>query len=240
MIKEKGIDKVRRSFKGVWIPREIWLNEKLSLQEKNFLAEINSLDGMTGCIASNEYFGMFFGVSTERARKVIGQLANKGFIKISLFKEAKNRDRRVINMMWGYGWKRPDGMVENDQTGMVGNDHHINKEIINKEIIKEENDAFSEKDRKELIDLFKGVNPNYEILFARKNQGEALKRMVLKFGREKVENSIKLLPQIINKPYAPRITSPIQLENKLGELAVFYNQEKLKVEKSKSKVGIIQ
>lgn len=113
-----------------------------------------------------------------------------------------------------------------------------NKEdsYVRKTYIKEENGAFSEKDRKELIDLFKEVNPNYEIFFARKNQSDALKRMVSKFGREKVENAIKVLPQIINKPYAPRITSPIQLENKLGELKAFYEQEKSKVaDKSKIK-----
>lgn len=101
-----------------------------------------------------------------------------------------------------------------------------------------ETQAFQDKDRKELIFLFKDVNPNYEIFFSRKNQGDALARMVKKFGREKVENTIRQLPEIINKKYAPKITSPIQLENKLGELIAFYKQEKDKVGTNKAAIII--
>jgi len=35
---------MKRDFKGIWIPKEIWLNENLTLQEKVFLVEIESLD----------------------------------------------------------------------------------------------------------------------------------------------------------------------------------------------------
>lgn len=93
-----------------------------------------------------------------------------------------------------------------------------------------ENGAFSEKDRKELIYLFKEVNPSYEILFSRKNQTEALSRLVKKYGREKVEQVIRALPEIITRKYAPRVTTPIQLEQKLGELIAFYKQEQSKGE----------
>jgi hypothetical protein len=105
---------------------------------------------------------------------------------------------------------------------------------------KEENaNAFLDKDRKELIFLFKEVNPNYELLFARRNQGEALKRMFLKFGREKLENTIKALPKIIYKKYAPKITTPIELENNLAKLIAFYKQEKSKGEELKNKTAVI-
>ena len=40
--------KQTRDFKGIWIPREIWLNENLSLQEKAFIVEIDSLDKENG------------------------------------------------------------------------------------------------------------------------------------------------------------------------------------------------
>ena len=51
---------VNRSFRGVWIPRDIWLNEDLSITEKCFLAEIDSLGGSEeGCFASNQYFADF-------------------------------------------------------------------------------------------------------------------------------------------------------------------------------------
>jgi hypothetical protein len=104
---------------------------------------------------------------------------------------------------------------------------------------KVEENILSDKERKKLISLFKDVNPNYEILFERENQADALRRLAKKFGVEKLEAIIKALPMIINLPYAPRITTPIQLENKLGELKTFYNQQKNKINKLKSKVGII-
>lgn len=62
-----------RDFKGIWIPKEIWLNRSLSYFEKILLAEIHSLDGEDGCFASNEYFCKFF---EERERKIQDALAH--------------------------------------------------------------------------------------------------------------------------------------------------------------------
>ena len=36
--------KPERDFKGIWIPKEIWLSEQLSLVEKVLFVEIHSLD----------------------------------------------------------------------------------------------------------------------------------------------------------------------------------------------------
>lgn len=77
-----------------------------------------------------------------------------------------------------------------------------------------------------LIDLFKGVNPNYEILFQNKSQRAAIERMVKKWGYEKMENGIKILPAIVGKRFAPTITTPIQLENKMGDLKQFIDKER--------------
>ena len=76
-----------------------------------------------------------------------------------------------------------------------------------------------------LIELFKAVNPNYENLYPRMSERDALDRMVKKFGQEKVENTIRMLPSVIFKKTAPRITTPRQLEENLGKLIVFWKQE---------------
>lgn len=83
------------------------------------------------------------------------------------------------------------------------------------------------------IELFKAVNPSYEQLFKNKTQRGAIERLVRKHGEEKLANTIKALPQIINRPFAPRITTPLELERDLGKLLAFYNQEKGKVVTSK-------
>ena len=43
------MDKMNRSFKGIWIPAKLWLEEDLSKQEVLFLSEIDSLDNDDGC-----------------------------------------------------------------------------------------------------------------------------------------------------------------------------------------------
>ena len=71
---------MKRDFKGVWIPAEIWLDESLSVMEKLFLVEIDSLDNDDGCFASNKYFSEFFGISTRQCSTIISNLIAKKFI----------------------------------------------------------------------------------------------------------------------------------------------------------------
>ena len=94
-----------RDFKGVWIPKEIWLNKDLTLQEKVFLVEIDSLDNNEGCYASNQYFADFFGLSTTRVSLIIKYLIEKGYIKSTIiYKEGtKQILKRVLNISYrGY------------------------------------------------------------------------------------------------------------------------------------------
>ena len=60
------MERHERDFKGVRIPRDIWLSEQLSIMEKVLFVEINSLDNERGCFASNAYFAEFFQVSSRR------------------------------------------------------------------------------------------------------------------------------------------------------------------------------
>ena len=50
---------MNRDFKGIWIPKEIWVNEDLSAIEKIIYAEICSLDTEKHCVAGNEYLADF-------------------------------------------------------------------------------------------------------------------------------------------------------------------------------------
>jgi hypothetical protein len=79
------MENIHRDFKGIWIPKEIWLDRSLSYFEKCLLAEIHSLDGEKGCFASNEYLCNFF---NERERKIQDALANlkaKGYVTMQSF-----------------------------------------------------------------------------------------------------------------------------------------------------------
>jgi hypothetical protein len=87
-----------RDFKGVWIPREIWLSADLSLTEKALFVEIHSLDNERGCFASNAYFAEFFDLSDRQIRTHIGTLKKKGFITVTV----RDRNQRTIRTAGRY------------------------------------------------------------------------------------------------------------------------------------------
>ena len=87
---------MNRDFKGVWIPKEVWLDEKLSWMEKLFLVEVDSLNAEKGCFASNAYFGEFFQLSNSRVSEIVKSLVSKGYITTFLIYEGKQVKQRIL------------------------------------------------------------------------------------------------------------------------------------------------
>ncbi|WP_422858793.1 helix-turn-helix domain-containing protein [Flagellimonas sp. S174] len=69
---------MKRDFKGVFIPREIWLNKEIKGNAKLILMEINSLDGNLGCFANNQHFSEMFGISKSYVSELINDLKSRG------------------------------------------------------------------------------------------------------------------------------------------------------------------
>lgn len=88
----------KRDFKGIWIPKEIWLSTDLKVMEKLILVEIDSLDNEDGCFASNEHFSKFFSLSKNRCSEIIKSLEKKGYIDINYIYQdgSKAIAKRVI------------------------------------------------------------------------------------------------------------------------------------------------
>lgn len=74
-----------RDFKGIWIPKEIWLDENLSIVEKAILAEIISLDKESGCFASNQYFAEFCHLTERTVSNAINNLVKGGYVYVKAF-----------------------------------------------------------------------------------------------------------------------------------------------------------
>ena len=108
-----GMEKLPRDFKGVWIPKDIWLSRQLSIMEKVLFVEIHSLDNEDGCYASNRHFAEFFDVSERQIRTHIGSLKKEGFISVSI----QNRNDRVIHTIGKYA------RVPNDKVKQLQEDH---------------------------------------------------------------------------------------------------------------------
>jgi hypothetical protein len=90
-----------------------------------------------------------------------------------------------------------------------------------------------------LIDLFKGINPANTDLFKRKHEREAAHWLLEKYGAEKCTAMVKALPEILARPYAPRISTPRELKEKLGKLLMFMKGEETKAGKNKLSVHVM-
>lgn len=122
-----------RDFKGVWIPKIIYLDENLNWTEKILLVEIDSLDGEKGCFASNEHFANHLMISKGRVSKLVSKLVELGYVELTLeYKNgSKEVEKRTLRATIGYSRKRLGGMVENDHPPIVENDQDNNTLINN-------------------------------------------------------------------------------------------------------------
>ena len=110
----------KRVFKGIWIPKEIWLNPELNPIEKLLIVEIDSLDNEDdkGCFASNEYFGNFFGVSEGTIANMISSLKKRDFI-FQVFFDGRNRGLRVHENVKAGFTKKGTRVHENVKAGFT-------------------------------------------------------------------------------------------------------------------------
>lgn len=82
-----------------------------------------------------------------------------------------------------------------------------------------------EKQIAEVIDHFKEVNPSYKNLFSRKPQRQAARRLIEQYGFDRAVKMVDFLKRTNGMKYAPAITTPCQLEEKMGMLKLFVERE---------------
>ena len=124
---------LKRGFKGVWIPREIWLASDLNITEKAFLAEIDSLSTTKyGCFASNKHFAKFSGLSASRCSTIINDLERKGYVRINLVRKngSKEIEKRYIKLNYLSSSYSEEGISEVKHP-YFGNDEDSNTKDIN-------------------------------------------------------------------------------------------------------------
>lgn len=85
-----------RDFKGVWIPKLIWLDNRLSALDKIILTEVDSLDqGERGCYASNQHIAEFCQCSITKVSTSISKLIELGYLYVQKYdgrqRELKSR-----------------------------------------------------------------------------------------------------------------------------------------------------
>lgn len=121
---------INRDFKGIWIPKEVWLSKDLTIMEKIFFVEIDSLDNEKGCFASNAYFADFFDISKGRCTQIIKQLESKGLITIELIRNGKQVVKRLIRVV-----NKLNNPIKNIKQPYLENDEDNNTVFNNTNII---------------------------------------------------------------------------------------------------------
>ena len=128
---------MNRDFKGVWIPKEIWINKDLTWMEKLFFVEIDSLDNKDGCFASNTHFSSFFSLTPMRCSQIVNSLIKKEYLSVRYEKEGKVIKRRVLNIFYRgikyskLGIKNSLGGIKKTKGGYKENDEGSNTNISN-------------------------------------------------------------------------------------------------------------
>lgn len=79
MAKEIIIDE-ERGFKGVWIPKNLYMCTELTPNEKFLLLEIYSLSKKNICYAKNKHFADFTGLKENTVQKALLKFEEKGYL----------------------------------------------------------------------------------------------------------------------------------------------------------------
>lgn len=120
-----------RDFKGVWIPKEIWLDTRLNALDKVILVEIDSLDdGENGCYASNKYLSEFCQCSATKVSNAISKLTECGYIEQTDFDGRHRKIRSCFTKIERQPYKICKADLQNVQANNIDNNKDNNIEYI--------------------------------------------------------------------------------------------------------------
>lgn len=103
-----------RDFKGVWIPKKVWLDTRLNVLEKIILMEIDSLDnGEKGCYASNEHLAEFCQCSKTKVSTAISKLIECGYLYIQNFDGRKRELKSSLSKFERQNIKKCNADIQN-------------------------------------------------------------------------------------------------------------------------------
>jgi phage replication O-like protein O len=179
-------------------------------------------------------FQKFTSMNNAQAIRTIKSLVSKRILikENNIYKLNKNWEEWLVS-------KRSSiqkDTIQMDNSGSIQKDTLVvSKRIDTKERFKEtitkEIATPSVADKiNPLIELFKPINPSYKRFYANTTQRACLDRLIKENGLEQIEWILKVLPKTNTMQYAPVITTPQQLENKIGQLKAFVLKEKSKLE----------
>lgn len=123
-----------RDFKGVWIPKTVWLDDRLNALDKVILTEIDSLDnGERGCWASNKHIADFCQCSETKVSTAISKLIKMGYLYVQKFDGRQRELKSSLSKFERQDLKNCDADSQNLNESNTSNNPSINTESEKKE-----------------------------------------------------------------------------------------------------------
>lgn len=134
-----------RDFKGVWIPKKVWLDTRLNALDKVILMEIDSLDqGEKGCYASNEHLAEFCQCSKTKVSTAISKLIECGYLYIQNFDGRKRELKSRLSNFERQNIKNCNADIQNlKESNTVNNT--VNNTVSNKKERKSKSKSYDEQ-----------------------------------------------------------------------------------------------
>lgn len=132
------MEEFNRDFKGVWIPRKVWLDDRLNMLEKGILTEIDSLDmSDSGCFASNKHIADFCQCTERSVSSAISKLIDLGYLELKSFDGRQRVLKSRVEKFSMQSRKNDKSATKNLRDSNTSNKTSNNTESIKKEGTKE-------------------------------------------------------------------------------------------------------
>lgn len=217
---------MERDFKGVWIPKEIWLDERLNALDKMILTEINSLDGEDGCFASNQYIAEFCQCSEAKVSKSIALLIDLGYVRVICFDGRKRflKTCLVKNTSLVENPSQPSKKYKADSENLRHNNITNNIDNNTTKVVGEIPETFGNPDINELFEEWEKAC-GFRITSKVRLNRYACQRLLKSRGRESILKALPYVAESQADKYAPNIVNFMDLEEKWNALGVWYKKK---------------
>lgn len=214
---------MERDFKGVWIPKEIYLDTRLSALDKIILTEIHSLDGGEGCYASNKYLAEFCQCSEAKVTKSVSMLIELGYLYVEKFDGRRRFLKACLVKSTRQTRKKYEADSENLRHINIYNNIDNNTSITN--VIEEQvPPKYGNSEINELFDEWE-KHCGFKIDTKVQKNRYACQRLIKSRGIDRVKRAIPYVAQAQADQYAPSINNFMDLAEKWNNLAVWYKRK---------------
>ena len=171
---------MERDFKGVWIPKEVWLDNRLNALDKVILTEIDSLDqGESGCYASNKYIADFCQCSERKVSDAITKLTKLGYIKLTSF----DGRMRVLQSCLAKSASLPRKNCEADTQNLLGST--IENNTVN-------NTDITHSEIQDIFDMYHDICKSLpKVRLVTDKRKSTVKARLKKYGKEQIREAFE-------------------------------------------------